>query len=53
MIASAAASETPPRMPLQAIVIRSARVVCDGSTAGTISIHRNRMPITTAKISSA
>ena len=52
-MASAAASETPPRMPLHAITIRSAREVFDGSTAGTISIHRNRIPITTTKISSA
>ena len=53
VIASAAASETPPRIPLQAITIRSGTVVSECRTVGTTTIHSARTPITTAAISSA
>ena len=53
VIASAAASETPPRIPLQAIATRSGTVVSPRNSHGTTSIHSIRTPITTAVISSA
>ena len=53
VIASAAASDTPPRMPLHAIATRSGIVVVPWNSTGTTTIHSIRTPITTAVISSA